>query len=233
MATGLWFLTRIRGEDDVTTVSAVRDPFAEVTVLTLPEGAVRPPSARARRGRTPIRQPLRIETRWRIRSLAAWLTMQLRYVVFHGPCAAGVEGRARCARGAGRAGTNFRAGSARRFLDRFRRFRSRPLLAIFLGRTQLLKDRVADGVGVLIVEEAPMAGRRPGRVRMRADRRRHESVRDVSIATRAAFGARACNWTVEDGAQGRNRTTDTVIFSHVLYQLSYLGIPAADGSQRL
>jgi hypothetical protein len=27
------------------------------------------------------------------------------------------------------------------------------------------------------------------------------------------------------GAQGRNRTTDTVIFSHVLYQLSYLGMP--------
>src|SRR6476646_4750676 len=26
-----------------------------------------------------------------------------------------------------------------------------------------------------------------------------------------------------DGAQGRDRTTDTVIFSHVLYQLSYLG----------
>ena len=28
-----------------------------------------------------------------------------------------------------------------------------------------------------------------------------------------------------NGAQGRNRTTDTVIFSHVLYQLSYLGPP--------
>ena len=26
------------------------------------------------------------------------------------------------------------------------------------------------------------------------------------------------------GGQGRNRTSDTVIFSHVLYQLSYLGI---------
>jgi hypothetical protein len=26
------------------------------------------------------------------------------------------------------------------------------------------------------------------------------------------------------GAQGRNRTTDTVIFSHVLYRLSYLGV---------
>ena len=30
------------------------------------------------------------------------------------------------------------------------------------------------------------------------------------------------------GAQGRNRTTDTVIFSHVLYQLSYLGALWAD-----
>ena len=28
---------------------------------------------------------------------------------------------------------------------------------------------------------------------------------------------------LKGGAQGRNRTTDTVIFSHVLYQLSYLG----------
>ena len=28
----------------------------------------------------------------------------------------------------------------------------------------------------------------------------------------------------EDGAQGRNRTADTVIFSHVLYQLSYPGV---------
>jgi hypothetical protein len=34
-----------------------------------------------------------------------------------------------------------------------------------------------------------------------------------------------------NGAQGRNRTTDTVIFSHVLYQLSYLGagLPQAAG----
>lgn len=29
----------------------------------------------------------------------------------------------------------------------------------------------------------------------------------------------------EDGAQGRDRTTDTAIFSRMLYQLSYLGVP--------
>src|SRR4051812_3453597 len=35
------------------------------------------------------------------------------------------------------------------------------------------------------------------------------------------------------GAQGRDRTTDTVIFSHVLYQLSYLGMSAGKRKQRL
>ncbi len=29
-----------------------------------------------------------------------------------------------------------------------------------------------------------------------------------------------------DGAQGRNRTTDTAIFNRMLYQLSYLGAEA-------
>ena len=29
---------------------------------------------------------------------------------------------------------------------------------------------------------------------------------------------------LRNGAQGRNRTTDTAIFSRMLYQLSYLGI---------
>ena len=28
-----------------------------------------------------------------------------------------------------------------------------------------------------------------------------------------------------NGAQGRDRTTDTAIFSRMLYQLSYLGMP--------
>jgi hypothetical protein len=35
-----------------------------------------------------------------------------------------------------------------------------------------------------------------------------------------------------DGAQGRNRTTDTCIFSAVLYQLSYLGAEPAGHLRR-
>ena len=35
------------------------------------------------------------------------------------------------------------------------------------------------------------------------------------------------------GAEGQNRTADTVIFSHVLYQLSYLGTAGEQGSRAL
>ena len=34
----------------------------------------------------------------------------------------------------------------------------------------------------------------------------------------------------KNGAQGWNRTSDTVIFSHVLYQLSYLGAGPGGGA---
>lgn len=33
-----------------------------------------------------------------------------------------------------------------------------------------------------------------------------------------------CNQSEGDGARGRNRTTDTMIFNHLLYQLSYPGL---------
>src|SRR6476660_4655534 len=38
-----------------------------------------------------------------------------------------------------------------------------------------------------------------------------------------------CPRIAAHGAQGRNRTTDTAIFSRMLYQLSYLGIEARRG----
>ena len=59
-----------------------------------------------------------------------------------------------------------------------------------------------------------------------ADSRRAGGIgaNDATVAMRGAGGAAACMAVrISGGAQGRDRTTDTVIFSHVLYQLSYLG----------
>ena len=46
--------------------------------------------------------------------------------------------------------------------------------------------------------------------------------------TRGRFGATVDNQ--KNGAQGRNRTTDTAIFSRMLYQLSYLGAAPRSGA---
>ena len=55
-------------------------------------------------------------------------------------------------------------------------------------------------------------------------RKRRET--GVSGGTHAIERLNASPTSKRSGAQGRNRTTDTVIFSHVLYQLSYLGLAA-------
>jgi len=165
IATGLTFLTRIRGEGEVTTVSAVRDPFAEVTVLALPEGAscVLQPRALAAAAQPAVR-PLRITSHWRLFSLNAWLTLQLRYLVFHGPCRLVIKGgrgvrveRAERGRVFGQAQlVGFSADLA------YSVARTETFWPYFLGREQLFKDKVEAGEGVLVIEEAPMAGRGRG-----------------------------------------------------------------------
>lgn len=161
LASGLIFLTRLRGEGEVTTVSAVRDPFAEVTMLTLPDGArcVLQPRALAALVQSNA-QPLRITSHWRLLSIKAWLTLQLRYLVFHGPVGLVVKG--------GRGVRVERAEQGRIFAqDQLVGFstdlaysvtRTETFWPYFLGREQLLKDHVDKGEGVLIIEEAPWPG---------------------------------------------------------------------------
>lgn len=161
-ATGLVFLTRIRGDGETTTISATRDGLAEVTILTLPEGAscVLHPRALAAIAQ-PIGRPLQIKPHWRWASLNAWLTFQFRYLVFHGPARLVLKG--------GRGVRVEPADKGRVFgQDQLVGFsadlaysvtRTETFWPYFLGRQQLLKDRVIAGGGVLIVEEAPFTAR--------------------------------------------------------------------------
>ena len=165
LAAGLWFLTRIRGDATLTTVSAVRDAFAEVTVLTLPQGSacVLQPRALAAVAQ-PIGRPVKVTAHWRLGSLHAWLTLQLRYLVFHGPVRLAIKG-----------GRGVRVEPAERGRvfgqDQLVGFgaglgysvaRTETFWPYFFGREPLFRDRVAEAEGVLIIEEAPMAGRKGG-----------------------------------------------------------------------
>ena len=63
-----------------------------------------------------------------------------------------------------------------------------------------------------------------GRSLRRAVRKAGPSLVTSIALVRPALGVAGDGVNEEGGAQGRDRTTDTVIFSHVLYQLSYLGV---------
>ena len=162
------FLTRIAGEGSRTTVSAVRDPLAEVAVIELPTGSscVLHPRALAAVIQ-PIGQPIRITGHWRLASLHAWLTLQLRYLVFHGPARLIIKGsrgvRVEAAEWGRIFGQAQLVGFSANLAYSVRR--TETFWPYFLGREELLKDRVLDGDGVLIVEEAPLAGGQPGQIK--------------------------------------------------------------------
>ncbi|MDP3699521.1 MAG: hypothetical protein Q8R72_01285 [Hylemonella sp.] len=165
LAAGLTFLTRVHGAGELTTVSAVRDPFAELTVLSLPDGAglVLQPRGLAAIAK-PIGRRLRISSHWRVLSLTAWLTLQLRFLVFHGPARLVIQG--------GRGVRVERAQQGRVLAQNqlvgfstdlaYSVTRTETFWPYFFGREPLLKDRVAIGNGLLIVEEAPRTARGDG-----------------------------------------------------------------------
>ncbi len=165
LASGLSFLTQIVGDGETTTISAVRDPHAEVAVLRLSEASACVLHPRALVAVVqPADRPLRITSHWRLFSLHAWLTLQLRYLVFHGPSQLVLKG--------GRGVRVERAESGRLFgPDQLVGFspdlsytvtRTETFWPYFLGHEALFKDRVDAGSGILIIEEAPMGGGRNG-----------------------------------------------------------------------
>ena len=90
IASGMWLLTRIRPSQTETTsvvVSSQKDAFGEIGCIELPPGAAIVVHPRSLAG-VLKRQGTRVDiTRhWRLFSVHAWLTFQLRYLVFHGPC---------------------------------------------------------------------------------------------------------------------------------------------------
>ncbi len=168
IASGMTFLTRIRGEGARTAISAVHDPFAEITVMELPKGAscvIHPRALAAVAQR--LDQPVRITRHWRLTSLHAWLTLQLRYLVFHGPARLVIKGsrgvRVERAEHGRIFGQDQLVGFSTDLAYSVRRIET--FWPYFLGREQLLKDRVEGGAGVLMVEEAPLAGRQVGRIK--------------------------------------------------------------------
>lgn len=166
LATGLVGLTRIRPTRETSAaISAAKDLIDEIGVLEIPEG-----SALVFRPRNlvgvvqQVERPLRLERVWRAACLMSWLTLRLRHLVFHGPCALVVKGARGVAlepaaggrRVADAATMGWSAG-----LD-YSVTRSETFLAYLTGKQSLFHDRFEGADGHVIYEEMPRARSKSG-----------------------------------------------------------------------
>ena len=165
LASGMVALVRIRARSpDAVVISATDDAFAEVALIAIAQGSSMVVRPRALRGLLqPIGRPARISRHWRLRHLSGWLTLQFRFLVFHGPCTLVVQGRrgvrlepAGSGRGINQAATlGFSAGVA------YSVSRSEAFGAYLLGKQELFNDSFA-GTGCYLYEEVPRPATKGG-----------------------------------------------------------------------
>ncbi|WP_058049915.1 hypothetical protein [Janthinobacterium sp. Ant5-2-1] len=168
LAAGMVALTRLEsGEPASVTLSASDDPLQEVAIVHLPAGSALVFQPRGLVGLIcEAGQPLAISSHWRLGSLHAWLTLQLRFIVFRGPVTLIVRG---C-----RGVRLERAGQGRSISQSatlgfstdvlYSTLRSETFIPYLRGQQALLNDRFDGGNGVYLYEETPRHGKQPGKV---------------------------------------------------------------------
>ena len=166
LAAGLFALTRIASATPASiVVSPALDPLAEIAVLTLPEGSSMVFQPRALVGVIHrFDQPLRMARYWRLGSLHAWLTLQLRYLVFRGPVTLIVKGCRGVRVDAVEHGRVISQAATLGFSTStaYSTSRCQTFLPYLTGRAPLLNDRFDGEVGFCVYEEALPADARKG-----------------------------------------------------------------------
>ena len=168
LAAGMAALTRLHSDVPASvTISASDDPLLEIAVVHLPAGSALVFQPRGLVGLVcDANQPLAISSHWRLGSLHAWLTLQLRFIVFRGPVTLIVRG---C-----RGVRLERAGQGRSISQSatlgfstdvlYSTLRSETFLPYLRGQQALLNDRFDGDHGVYLYEETPRHGKQPGKV---------------------------------------------------------------------
>lgn len=157
---GMYLLTRVHAPEQETLVlSAGRDPLAEVCLVELPPGAAVVCHPRALAGVVQRRgERVRVTRHWRLGSLHAWLTLQLRFLVFHGPCRLVLQGTR---------GVRMEAAGGGRLVNQaatlgfdasvpYSNVRTETFVPYWLGKEELFNDRFAGIDGSYLYEERPL-----------------------------------------------------------------------------
>ena len=170
LASGMYALTRIQPEGEPSTrvaVSSQQDALGEVGIVEIPVGAAMVLQPRSLAGvvkRAGV--PVRITRHWRLGSLHAWLTLQLRYLVFHGPCRLILKGCRGVRSEAPQPGQprliNQSATLGFSANLEYKTSRCETFVAYLRGKEDLFNDLFAGRPGRFFYEEMPADGRRAG-----------------------------------------------------------------------
>lgn len=160
LLSGLYLLTRVRApQGDTLVLSPASDPFDEIAAVELAPGAALVCHPRSLAGVVqPLGQPMRISRHWRIGSLHAWLTMQLRFLVFHGPCTLVLKGRRGIRMEAAGRGRLINQGATLGFDASvpYGNARTETFVPYWLGKDELFNDRFGGIDGSYLYEERPL-----------------------------------------------------------------------------
>ena len=167
LAAGMAMLTRITSTQSASvTLSASDDPLMEVALLHLPKGAALVLQPRGLVGLVfHGEQKSAISSHWRLASLHAWLTLQLRFIVFRGPLTLIVRGTRGVRMEPAGQGRSISQAATLGFSTGvlYSTTRSETFIPYLRGQQALLNDRF-DGAGIYLYEETPRHGKQPGKV---------------------------------------------------------------------
>ncbi len=166
LVSGMVALSRVRCEETSTIViSPTRDALSEVGVLDLPVDSAIVFQPRSLVGVVyRSNASLRITRHWRLASLHAWLTLQLRYVVFHGPSKLIVKGCRGARIEAANAGRRINQAGTMGFSANllYSTTRCETFASYLMGEQDLLDDSFTGAPGYYVYEETPNFGRKAG-----------------------------------------------------------------------
>ena len=162
LISGMFALTSIRtGSAEALVLSASDDASSELSLVRLPAGAAMVFQPRCLVGVVYAdATPLRITRHWRLGTLHAWLTLQLRYLVFHGPATLVLKGSRGVrveAAGQGRLISQAATLGFSANLD-YSTVRCDTFLPFYLGKSALLQDKFG-GAGFYVYDETPRGGK--------------------------------------------------------------------------
>ena len=166
LLSGMFMLTRVgpAGSEPVV-ISATKDPLSEVGMIDLADGAAFVCQPRSLAGVIQDgRNPMRITRHWRLGTLQSWLTLQLRFLVFHGPgqlIMKGCRGIRIESAGTGRLINQAATLGFSANLD-YANTRCETFVSYWIGKEDLFNDLFTGESGVYVYEEMPDLKRTTG-----------------------------------------------------------------------